>query len=111
MSKTANDDLVTIIVKQGSKFYDGRKHSTNPEIAAVLEEHAKRYAALEGVFLILARHIRALRPDHEGPEPEGGSPSYTITVGPCGGCVTTDGRTGYTCAVNNVPQPCVFCNL
>ena len=108
MSKSVNDDLVTIIVKPGSKFYEGRKHSTNAEIAAVLEEHAKRYGALEEVFLLLARHVRALRADHEGPEPEGGSPSYTITSGTCGSCVTTDGRTGYTCAVNNVPQPGVF---
>jgi hypothetical protein len=108
-SKKADNDLVTIVITPGSKFYEGRKHGTHAEIAAVLNEHAKRYEALGGVFLLLAKHIRALRDDTGDHGSEGGSQGFTITVGPCKSCVTADGRTGYTTSIDNVPQPCTYC--
>ncbi len=83
MPKT-DDHLVRVTVKFDPKFYEGQKHRTHKEIAAVLEEQAKRFGAMGGLFLLLAAYHHRLEAEPVGTEPEGDSDSFTV-LSRCGG--------------------------
>ena len=117
-----HDFFVRIAITRGPRFYEGKRHSTNREIAEVLTEHATHSEGLlREVFSLLAKfHLQA---DEAVPGPYQNatgafSNTYTLEIGCCGSCYkngvpgrayTVDGNpTGecYACLSGQKPGDC-----
>ena len=107
MPEKPNDFVMSITVKFGPKFYEGKKHNTHKEIAAVLEEQAKRHHALEGLLSFLAKYHYRLEAGPHGPEVSGDSDSDSFTdYGPC---TMADYKPGCLISVNGEAPTCRPC--
>jgi hypothetical protein len=86
------DSFLTITVKPGPDFYNGKKHGTHKERAEVFQEYAKRYDVLGSLFTALARYHFRIEPPKIEPEPQGDTDNFTI--GDCGSCPTQSNARG-----------------
>lgn len=93
-----HDFFVSLAITRGPKFYEGKKHSTNREIAEVLTEYAAHSdGVLREVFSVLAKfHLQAVEEVPAAFQDATGSFPDTAVWGPCGSCRLTNGNPGRT---------------
>jgi hypothetical protein len=100
MPKT-NDSLVSVTIKFGAKFFEGKKHSTHKEMAALLEEQATNHNALSGVFMLLAGYHHRLEAGPHGVGEGGDSATFDI-----GAHCVEGGKQGCWVSVNGGKPTC-----
>ena len=106
--KVEHDALVSITIKPGRRFYEGKAHKTNSEIAEVLTQHANQYKGFVGeLFLMVAKfHLQA--DEAVDAFAANATGEWSTSVGECGSCTVSGGK-GYAFSVNGVLQKCFTC--
>lgn len=103
-----HDTFVSITIKPGRRFYEGKAHKTNREIAGILTQYSNQYTGVVGeLFALVAKfHLQA---DQAVPVPEqDATGGWTTAVGECGSCTVAGGK-GYAYWVNDVLITCYTC--
>ena len=103
-----HDAFVSITIKPGRRFYEGRAHKTNREIAEVLTQHAKQYKGFVGeLFLMIAKfHLEA--DEAVLAFAAGATGEWNTSVGECSSCAVGGGK-GYAYSVSGVFIKCFTC--
>jgi hypothetical protein len=109
------DFFVSVTLKLGPKFFEGKKHATGREIADVFTQYGKDSdPVLREMFSVLAKKYQAFESvPGWASTATGGYPS-TVTWGNCGSCTLANGQSGrtYTVTTNGTtfPSDCYPCS-
>jgi hypothetical protein len=112
---TKEDFFVSLTLKLGPKFFEGKKHATSREIADVFTHYANDpHPVLREMFTLLGKFYQAVEAVPVGAgDATGGYPS-TVTWGDCGSCLLPNGQPGRTYAVTTngetFPPDCYPCS-
>lgn len=104
---TEDETLLSINIKVNPRLFEGKRHSTNREIANILAEYAKEHKGFVGDLISLIAQYHELV-ELVSKAAQDATGSLSTSVGCCGTC-SVDGGKGQPFLVSGQLQKCFPC--